>query len=118
MDNSSQSSGLDQLRKAVIQQKMASIPDEIDDPIFQSLHKIVRQYDQYVSQMVIAVLTGGDKATSYPHKTLVVTAVEEAETSATPKQQRKVDQYRNYISRLDHMHDLALQVSAGSNRNE
>jgi hypothetical protein len=113
MDNSAGGTGLAQLRKAVIQQKTASLPDDMDDPVFQSLHKIVVEYDQFVSQMVIAVLSGEKKASSYSHRTLVVTAIEAAETIADPKQQRKVEQYRNYVNRLDHMHDLALQVSAG-----
>jgi hypothetical protein len=114
MDNSTGTTALSQLRKAVIQQKTASLPDDVDDPVFQSLHKIISEYDQYVSQMVIAVLSGENKASSYPHRTLVVTAIEEAETIAEPKQKRKVEQYRNYIHRLDHMHDLALQVSLGN----
>jgi hypothetical protein len=106
-------SGLDQLRKAVIQQKTVSLPAEEKDLAYQSLHKIVVDYDQYVSQMVIGILSRNEEALSYPHRTLVMTAMEEVETLADQNQQRKVEQYRKYIQRLDHMHDLALQVSAG-----
>jgi hypothetical protein len=108
----SKASGLDQLRKAVISQKTVSLPAEEKDPDYQSLHKIVVDYDQYVSQMVIGVLSRNEEALSYPHRTLVMTAIEEVETLADQYQQRKVEQYRKYIQRLDHMHDLALQVSA------
>jgi hypothetical protein len=48
-------SGLDQLRKAVIQQKTVSLPAEEKDLAYQSLHKIVVDYDQYVSQMVVGI---------------------------------------------------------------
>jgi hypothetical protein len=112
MEKSSRPTWLDALRKAVIQQKPASLPKDEQDPIFQSLHKIVIDYDEYVSQMVIGVLTQKEEASSYPHRSLVQTAIEEVETVANPRQRRKIEQYRSYINRLDHMQGLAHQVSS------
>jgi hypothetical protein len=118
MNSSDEPTALDQLRKAVIQQKMAALPEEPEDSIFHSLHIIVGDYDRFVSQMVIGVLTQGEQAFYYPQRTLVQTAVEEVETRADASQQRKVEQYRKYINRLDQMLLLALQVSSGSSAAE
>jgi hypothetical protein len=41
MNSSEEPTALDQLRKAVIQQKMAALPEEPEDSIFHSLHIIV-----------------------------------------------------------------------------
>jgi uncharacterized protein YutE (UPF0331/DUF86 family) len=118
MNSSEEPTALDQLRKAVIQQKMAALSEESEDSIFHSLHIIVGDYDRFVSQMVIGMLTQGEKAVYYSQRTLVQTAVEEVETIADASQQRKVEQYRNYINRLDQMLQLALQVSSGSSAAE
>jgi hypothetical protein len=104
---------LDELRKAIVQQKTASLPDGEQEPAFKSLHKIIFEYDQHVSQMVIGILTQSLPATAYPHRILLQAALEEAEKRVNLSQRRMLDQYRYYTYRLDHMHNLALRLLTG-----
>jgi Mg-chelatase subunit ChlD len=110
------SAAIEALRKAVIEQKTANMPSGGDTSIFHALHEAVQEYDQYVTQMVIGVLTEEALAEPFPRRTLVQTVLEEAETIAKDHQQRKVEQFRNYIQRLDHMHSLAIQVTVEDDR--
>jgi hypothetical protein len=116
MQNGPHSGAIEALRKAVIEQKTANMPSIENEPIFQALQLAVQEYDQYVTQMVIGVLTQAATAEPYLRRTLLQTALEEAETIAKEHQQRKVEQFRKYIQRLDLMHSLAIQVTIEEDR--
>ncbi len=103
-------SALDQLRKAVISQKTALLPDEAPSPALQTLHQTLYDYDHYVSEMVIAVLQGSDQGKAYPHQDLVEEQM--ANVIEHSDDRRSVELYRRYKERLDKMQALALAVAA------
>jgi len=113
MNKPPQPNGLDALRKAIIQQKTASLPEEEGKTVlFNELYRATYEYDQYVSQMVIGVVTQHEAAVPYERRELLQFELNKVLQIASPQQRRKVEQYKNYIDRLDRMLDLALQVSA------
>jgi hypothetical protein len=104
-------SALDQLKKAVIDQKKAFLPFEADSPDLVGIHQAVVAYDQIVSQIVISALQ------NLPVDPLVESSTEEARQKIATQfdepvvqNQRKFDFYRTYTARLDKMLDLAHQV--------
>ncbi len=103
-------SALDQLRKAVIAQKTARLPDEAPSAGLQALHQALFDYDRYISEMVISVLQGSTEGKPYPKQDQV--EAEMANAIETADDRRSVELYRRYKERLDKMQALALAVAA------
>ncbi len=103
-------SALDQLRKAVISQKTAQLPDEAPSPKLQALHQALFDYDRYVSEMVISVLQGSAEGKPYLLKATVEEEMANAIEHADDR--RSVELYRRYKERLDKMQTLAMAVAA------
>lgn len=107
--NNQADSPLTQLKKAIVAQKSAALPDTAPDPKLQPLHESVVLYDQYVSQAVIAILGGGNQAAPYPQREEIRRHLQE--TESTNPSNPAVRVYSNYLTRLDHMLALAVEVS-------
>ncbi len=103
-------SALDQLRKAVIAQKTALLPDQAPSPELKALHEALFDYDRFVSEMVISVLQGSDEGKPYPQKDQVEAEMAGAIENADDR--RSVELYRRYKERLDKMQALAMAVAA------
>ncbi len=110
MTESNPPSALDQLRKAVISQKTAQLPDKAPAPDLQALHAALFDYDRYVSKMVIAVLQGSAEGKPYALQATVEEEMAKAVEHAGDR--RSVELYRRYKGRLDKMQALAMAVAA------
>lgn len=104
---------LSELRRLVIEQKKAFLPPEPADPSLANLHQAVFDYDQLVSQVVIAAIQG--LPADLPSGPLASTRqrLQDQLTAASTGQNRRAEFYGSYTHRLDRMLDLARQVLFG-----
>lgn len=101
---------LTQLRKMVIGQKSAGLPDvPATHPLFE-LHQQLAGYDAFVTQTVIRVLGGDHTLTSYPQDDQMRSAFSAAEAGG--EDAAMLQQLRRYQQRLDTMLSLAQQAAA------
>ena len=105
------SSAIEQLKKAVIDQKKMFLPIEPPAPELEKLHQAAAAYEQAVSQTVISAIQGwavdnlpGSELSEARRR--IDSAIEDGQL----ENNRKADLYRNYVTRLDRMLDLARQV--------
>jgi len=98
------------LRKAVIGQKTASLPEPPKDPLLQPLYELLYEYDQYIAQMVINVLQGNLNSEDYSQRGQIDSLMRESVNSLNPMTKRELDLYKNYLLRLDNMLMLAKAV--------
>ena len=105
---------IEQLKKAVIDQKTATLPPEEEDPALVNLHEVMVAYEQLVSQIVIGLIQT-DHA-DIPWDQIHADQNEISRLLSSPQAQasRKTDFYRAYAARLDRMITLAGQA-AGHN---
>jgi hypothetical protein len=110
-----QASARDELKKLVINQKKVFLPPEASDSALYNLHEAVSQYDQLISQVVIEAIQGNTTGSAVEGETVnqAHEAVELALASPEISGNQKVDFYRSYVDRLDHMLQLANQVLEG-----
>ena len=98
------------LRKAVIGQKTAALPDPPKDPLLQPIYDLLYEYDQYTTQKVINVLQGNLESEDYSQREQIDKLISESVSSLNPMTKRELDLYKNYLSRLDNMMTLAKAV--------
>jgi hypothetical protein len=98
---------IDELRKAVIEQKKANLPQEVADPALADLHQAIVEYDQIVSQVVIAVIQGWESQVDQQHLDQAQQAAAQALDAPDLQSNRRVAFYRSYKNRLDRMRNLA-----------
>jgi hypothetical protein len=91
------------LRKAVIGQKTASLPEPPKDPSLQPLYDLLYEYDQYITQMVINVLQGNLESEDYSQRGQIDLLMSDSVNSLNPMTKRELDLYKNYLLRLDTM---------------
>lgn len=101
---------LDQLRKTIIAQKTASLPEVSGDPQLNDLRRRIAAYDQCVSQNVIAVLQGAQEIIVCPDREHIERIMDDLRQEVPDARKRTLDQFHNYLKRLDTMQDLATQV--------
>jgi len=101
---------LNRLRKLIIQQKTASLPEPNNDPATQVAYESVNHYDQYVSQVVIAVLQGQDKLEGYLEKEKLHQILTNLSHSTFPASLRLAILYQRYTDRLEEMFTLASKI--------
>ncbi|HEX2979984.1 MAG TPA: hypothetical protein VHO48_06955 [Anaerolineaceae bacterium] len=100
---------LAELKKAVISQKTAALPDVPPDPALMQLHDSMVAYDRHVSQVVIDLLGGGHEAPEFGQRAEIDLLFAEADpTHHTPL----IEQYRRYQERLDRMMSLSRQIAS------
>jgi hypothetical protein len=102
---------LAQLRKAIVSQKTAALPDHPSDPALIELHNKIADYDRHVSETVIAILGGGSQASPYPAIAEVNALLERASAAGGGANRAPLALYQRYKERLDRMLDLALAVA-------
>ena len=98
------------LRKAVIAQKTASLPDPPKDRLLQPFYDQLFEYDQYITQTVINILQGASDAKDYTHREQIDKLKGELENPLNPATKRELDLYNNYLLRLDKMMVLVKAV--------
>jgi hypothetical protein len=98
------------LRKAVIGQKTASLPDRPKDPILQPIYDLLYEYDQFTTQLVINVLQGKLAIEEYPQRKQIDKMIAEFASPLDPMVKRELDLYMNYLHRLDNMMTLVKAV--------
>jgi hypothetical protein len=98
------------LRKAVIGQKTASLPDPPKDPMLQPIYDLLYEYDQYTTQIVINVLQGNLASEDYSQRKQIDKMVGEFASPLNPMVKRELDLYKNYLQRLDNMMTLVKAV--------
>lgn len=103
---------LAQLKKMVVSQKTAALPDVPPDPQLQPLHQQIVAYDRHVSEAVIGILSGGSSAQSYPDAQDVQKELDARKPGESGMALSLLEQYQNYKNRLDKMLELALQVAS------
>jgi pantothenate kinase-related protein Tda10 len=103
-------SPIEELKKAVIDQKKANLPQEPDDPALAGLHQAVVEYDQIVSQVVIALIQGWNSEVDQLQINQAQAAAAQALEAPDLQSNRRLAFYRKYKSRLDHMLELAKET--------
>jgi len=105
------SSSLDELKKAVIDQKKVLFPYEAEDPALSELHQAVKEMDELVSQVVIQALQRN--LTSLPTAKIDEVQAKIQVLLARPEieQNRHVSFYRSYLARLTNMLQIAKRSS-------
>ena len=103
-------SSLSRLRKAVIEQKKVFLPPEAEEPGLSALHQAVVNYDQLVSQVVIAALQSSPLPVDEAQIQNAKTAVEHLLADPTIQANRRAAFYQSYTSRLERMLALAQAV--------
>jgi hypothetical protein len=98
------------LRKEVIGQKTASLPDPPKDPMLQPIYDLLYEYDQYTTQIVINVLQGNLASEDYSQRKQIDKMVGEFASPLNPMVKRELDLYKNYLQRLDNMMTLVKAV--------
>lgn len=116
MVNEKDLSAIDQLKKAVIDQKKMSLPLEPPAPVLGILHRTVADYDQVVSLAVIRAIQGNPTGDiiAEPDVSSLRAQIDIAMQDEKLANNRKVDFYRRYTLRLDRMLKLALQVKSSN----
>lgn len=100
---------LAELKKTVISQKSAALPDQPPDPVLMPLHEVMSDYDRHVSQVVIGILGGSKSVQEYERRPQIDVLFNEV----NPETHRNmISLYRRYQERLDHMMSLARQVAS------
>jgi len=110
MSDESVISPLAALKKLVIAQKSAALPDNPPSPELARLHKALAQYDQFVSEMVIRTLGGGKAAHAYPGNSDLQSEFDQLAGLQDVKPQH-INLYRRYQERLDKMLAAAIAAS-------
>lgn len=103
-------SPMDELRKAVADQKKANLPLEPEDPAMDEIHRAAVAYDQMVSQMVIGVIQGIKPLVTEQQVRQAQAALDRALDAPDSRNNRKAQVYRNYKERLDRMYALVTQI--------
>lgn len=109
---SSAESSLAQLRRAVISQKAASLPQAAEDRALVDLRQQIETYDQCVSQNVIAILQGARETHPCANRQAIEDVLNSLLEEAPAPRRRVLEQFRNYLKRLDAMLELCGQVIA------
>ncbi len=105
----SQMDARSQLKKMVIGQKSAALPEIDAGHPLQPIHQQMQAYDRFVTERVIRVLGGEKVHGDYPDAGQLHAALE----SAPVKEHGSLlAQYRRYQQRLDEMLNLAEQAAA------
>ncbi len=104
-------SPLTELRKAIVAQKTAALPDRPGDPALQELHQKIVDYDRHVSETVIAVLGGGSTVVPYPAADEINPLLSQKLTEASGATRSMLMLYQRYLERLDRMFSLAVRVA-------
>jgi len=94
-----------QLRKMVIGQKSAGLPDVPAGHPLEGLHRQLVDYDAFVTQAVIRVLGGEKNVEQFPGQAGLDSAFAQAEESPV------LQQLMRYRQRLDSMLTLATQAA-------
>lgn len=100
---------LAQLKKMVIGQKSAALPELDAGHPLQPLHQQMQAYDRFVTERVIRVLGGEKVRGDYPDAGRLRAALENAPVE---EHGSLLAQYRRYQQRLDEMLHLADQAAA------
>ena len=98
------------LRKAVIAQKTAALPDPPEDSVLQPIYDLLYDYDQYTTLTVINVLQGNVEAEKYAQRNKIDKLASELDNTPNPLTKRELDLYSNYLRRLDNMMVLVKAV--------
>lgn len=101
---------LSQLKKMVIGQKSAALPELDAGHPLQALHQQMQAYDRFVTERVIRVLGGEKIRGPYPQAGQLRAALE---SSPVGEHTVLLAQYHRYQQRLDEMLRLAEQAAAG-----
>lgn len=101
------SATLDELKKAVIDQKKAALPLDAADPALEEVHRAVLRYDAQVSQLVIGLIQQINLP--LPEEDLQ-RAEQQASTALENAQAHGTQRYKSYKARLDHLRALAEQI--------
>ncbi|MEA4910361.1 MAG: hypothetical protein VB089_22255 [Anaerolineaceae bacterium] len=102
---------LSKLQHAVITQKKANLAEPPDDvPGLVTAYHLLRQYDENVSQVVIAALQSRQPEVTLPDPEVIGKQIDRAMGLVPEQYKRLVDQYRNYKQRLDETRQIAFQV--------
>jgi len=101
---------LSQLKKMVIGQKSAALPELDAGHPLQPLHQQMQAYDRFVTERVIRVLGGEKVRGAYPDAGQLRAALESAPVE---EHEALLAQHRRYQQRLDEMLRLAEQALAG-----
>lgn len=101
---------LAELKKAIIDQKKAFLPLQVEDPTLALLHDSVTTYDQLVSQVVIGAIQGWTVEISPVQIQETRNTIQKALETPEIQGNRRVEIYRSYVTRLDRMLQLADQV--------
>jgi hypothetical protein len=105
---------LGRLRKAVIAQKTASLPDPPQNPLLQPIYDLLYEYDQFTTESVISVLEGKSADVDFPKRKEFDKLTSELENTLNPMTKRDLGLYNNYLDRLDKM--MVLVEAVISNR--
>lgn len=108
--NPDQQSALEELRKAVSEQKLAFLPHEPVDPAFAGLHQAVSHYDRLVSQLVMETLQNIETRVTPGELPQAQSEVDQQFAGLDAGVQPKAGVYRNYAGRLKRMHTLVATV--------
>lgn len=100
-----------ELRKAIVAQKTAALPDRPADPALQELHQKIVDYDRHVSESVIAILGGGRTVTPYPAASEIDPLLNQKLAGAAGPSRSMLMLYQRYKERLDRMFSLAARVA-------
>lgn len=103
-------SPMDELRKAVADQKKANLPLEPGDPALGEIHQAAVAYDQLVSQMVIGIIQGIKLPVTEQQVRQAQAALDRALDAPGSRNNRKAQVYRVYKERLDRMYVLVTQI--------
>jgi hypothetical protein len=98
------------LRKAVIGQKTAAIPDPPKEPLLQPVYDLLYEYDQNITLTVINVLQGNLEADEFSQRERIDTLISEFVNSQNQMLKRELGLYQNYLHRLDNMMVLVKAV--------
>ncbi|MDR3574934.1 MAG: hypothetical protein P4L50_13810 [Anaerolineaceae bacterium] len=98
------------LRKAVIAQKTAALPDSPGNPFLQPIYDLLYDYDQFTTQTVISVLQGNIGIEDYALRKQIDELASKIDGSSDPMTKRELGLYNNYLSRLDNMMVLVKAV--------
>lgn len=97
------------LKKMVIGQKSAALPEIGAGHALQPLHQQLQAYDRFVTERVIRVLGGEKLRGGYPQAGQLRAALESAPAG---DHEALLAQYQRYQQRLDEMLNLAEQAVA------